>query len=127
MGHMGDFPYDAQYGKRAKFDDFSPLVESVFLAMEGEPFTKFLEDLTGIDPVLSDPDRFGAGMHSTIRGGFPCLFLTVADGINLLPVLVCLDHPLGLLPRPYRPVWSCEPDYEVYLWQPDIAVAMSVM
>ena len=70
MGHMGDFPYDAQYGKRAKFDDFSPLVESVFLAMEGEPFTKFLEDLTGIDPVLSDPDRFGAGVHSTRRGGF---------------------------------------------------------
>ena len=47
----------------------SPVVRNLFAELNGEAFLIFLEELTGIDGLLSDPYFVGGGLHETKRGG----------------------------------------------------------
>jgi Rps23 Pro-64 3,4-dihydroxylase Tpa1-like proline 4-hydroxylase len=44
--------------------------QQVFHALEAREFVDFVETLTGIEGLISDPDLDGAGMHKIQRGGF---------------------------------------------------------
>lgn len=39
-------------------------------ALMSPPFVRFLEELTGIDALLADPDFDGGGLHRSVDGGF---------------------------------------------------------
>jgi len=84
MEHGKDFPSDQSSGKKMRCGEFSPLIESAFLAMERKSFLKFLEDLTGIRPLISDPSRYGAGLHSTERGGQLRRHLDFTKGVGAM-------------------------------------------
>lgn len=47
-----------------------PATRALFETLQSERFVRFIESLTGIDDLLSDPDLDGAGMHRSSRGGF---------------------------------------------------------
>lgn len=44
-------------------------VEHALTLLESEGMRHYLEKLTGVGPLLSDPDRFGGGQHVTLYGG----------------------------------------------------------
>lgn len=54
---------------------------AVFDAIHSERFVKFLESVTGIQPVFSDPELRGGGLHSSWRGGY----LNVHTDFNFHP------------------------------------------
>jgi hypothetical protein len=47
-----------------------PRTRALFEALQSDRFVRLVETLTGIEPLLSDPDLDGAGMHRSTRGGF---------------------------------------------------------
>jgi Rps23 Pro-64 3,4-dihydroxylase Tpa1-like proline 4-hydroxylase len=47
----------------------SGLIRNLFAELNGRTFIKFLEELTGIDGLISDPYYEGGGLHETKRGG----------------------------------------------------------
>ena len=47
----------------------SGLIRSLFAELNGQNFLRFLEELTGIEGLISDPYYEGGGMHETKRGG----------------------------------------------------------
>src|SRR5262245_3520471 len=47
-----------------------PASRALFDALQSERFVRFVENLTGIEGLTSDPDLDGAGMHRSSRGGF---------------------------------------------------------
>jgi hypothetical protein len=71
-----DFEYEKKfYGsekKRGATDVWNMGAKSreLLFFLNSPPFLKFLEDLTGIKGLVSDPYLFGGGIHSTGRGGF---------------------------------------------------------
>jgi len=46
-----------------------PNLQGLMAALKSTPFITFLEKLTGIAPLYSDPTNFGSGMHQIMRGG----------------------------------------------------------
>jgi len=48
---------------------FPPPIREAIYQMNGGPFVRFLEKLTGVDHLLPDPHLFGGGMHLTKQGG----------------------------------------------------------
>lgn len=42
---------------------------SILMEMNAGPFTEFIEKLTGIKPLVSDPHLYGGGLHQIGRGG----------------------------------------------------------
>lgn len=42
---------------------------SFFYALNSKPFIQFLESLTGIEALISDPHFLGGGFHETTKGG----------------------------------------------------------
>jgi hypothetical protein len=47
----------------------SPLVRNLLAELNGEPFMAFLEKMTGIEGLISDPYYSGGGLHETLAGG----------------------------------------------------------
>jgi len=47
----------------------SGFARSFFYSLNSKPFLKFLETLTGIDALISDPHFLGGGFHETTKGG----------------------------------------------------------
>jgi Rps23 Pro-64 3,4-dihydroxylase Tpa1-like proline 4-hydroxylase len=47
----------------------SGLVRNLFAELNSQAFLAFLEELTGIDGLISDPHFEGGGLHETKRGG----------------------------------------------------------
>jgi len=47
-----------------------PATQALFEAFQSDRFVRFIESLTGIEDLLSDPDLDGAGLHRSSRGGF---------------------------------------------------------
>lgn len=47
----------------------SPLVRNLLAELNGRPFLAFLEEMTGIRGLISDPYYSGGGLHETKRGG----------------------------------------------------------
>lgn len=47
----------------------SPLVRNLLAELNGEPFLAFLEEMTGIKGLISDPYYDGGGLHETLSGG----------------------------------------------------------
>jgi hypothetical protein len=48
---------------------FPPAIRQLLYAFNSSPFVNFLESLTGIRGIISDPHFRGGGMHSIMRGG----------------------------------------------------------
>jgi len=49
---------------------FGPVTSHILNQLEGEAFRKFLETVTGVEGLQSDPSHALAGMHRTPVGGF---------------------------------------------------------
>jgi|SRR5262245_2813211 len=47
-----------------------PATQALFETLQSERFVRFIERLTGIEELRSDPDLDGAGLHRSSRGGF---------------------------------------------------------
>lgn len=47
----------------------SPTVRNLLAELNGEAFLGFLEEMTGIQGLVSDPYYDGGGLHETMRGG----------------------------------------------------------
>ena len=54
---------------KTKFDDGS-IFAKVFAELNSSQLTKWLEQITGIENVLGDPELFGGGLHQSINGAF---------------------------------------------------------
>ncbi|MBI4425046.1 MAG: 2OG-Fe(II) oxygenase [Elusimicrobia bacterium] len=53
-----------------RIDLMGPATQGFIREVSSPRFTAFLEELTGIGPLLADPDLDGAGLHETPPGGF---------------------------------------------------------
>jgi hypothetical protein len=49
--------------------EIPPAIRNVLYALNSATFLKFLEELTGIDDLIPDPQFVGGGMHQIVRGG----------------------------------------------------------
>ena len=47
----------------------SQLVRNLLAELNGQAFLGFLEEMTGLDGLVSDPYYAGGGRHETVRGG----------------------------------------------------------
>lgn len=47
----------------------SDLTRNLFMALNSEPFLKFLSAMTGIEGLIADPYYTGGGLHETLKGG----------------------------------------------------------
>lgn len=47
----------------------SPLITNLINALNSSPFLDFLERMTGIRGLITDPHQAGGGLHETARGG----------------------------------------------------------
>lgn len=70
----------------------SGLLRNLMAELNGDSFLTFLESMTGISGLISDPYYLGGGMHETKRGGH----LAVHADFNLHPKLK-LQRRLNLL------------------------------
>lgn len=64
-----------------KWDTMTPVQVEALKAVNAERFTDYLQKLTGVDKIHSDPDLNGGGLHSSKRGGF----LNVHTDFNFHP------------------------------------------
>jgi hypothetical protein len=48
---------------------FQPLTKFLLHYLNSQPFLAFLEQLTGIEPLVPDPDFSGGGLHQIVPGG----------------------------------------------------------
>lgn len=55
---------------QTKWDRFGPVTESFIRKLNAQPFLDQLEDMTGMDGLISDPEIMGGGLHEIPRGGF---------------------------------------------------------
>lgn len=46
------------------------IFDKVFKELNSETFTRFLEQLTGIEGIIEDHELFGGGLHQSIKGAF---------------------------------------------------------
>jgi Rps23 Pro-64 3,4-dihydroxylase Tpa1-like proline 4-hydroxylase len=51
-------------------EQMQPASRALFTALQSERFVRFVESLTGLEDLISDPDLDGAGLHRSSRGGF---------------------------------------------------------
>lgn len=63
-----DGTYEKKLASRGE-DQFQPRVKSFFHYMNSATFLSFLEELTGIDALISDPFLNGGGLHQIQPGG----------------------------------------------------------
>jgi Rps23 Pro-64 3,4-dihydroxylase Tpa1-like proline 4-hydroxylase len=53
-----------------RLEHMAPRTQEVFDALQSREFVHFIERLTGMQDLISDPDLDGAGMHKTLPGGY---------------------------------------------------------
>lgn len=88
----------------------SGLVRNLFAELNGEAFLGFLEEMTGIQGLISDPYFEGGGLHETKRGGH----LGVHADFNIHGRLK-VERKLNLLVYLNRD-WSPEYGGQLELW-----------
>ena len=76
---LANFPragQDAQFSRPQEMlksawnpDTLDPALRSFFYSFNSRPFLRFLENLTGVDGLISDPYFLGGGFHETTNGG----------------------------------------------------------
>ena len=103
--------------KRALEDvtEMGPDTLQVLFHANASPFVEFLEQLTGIDGLVSDPHLVGGGIHEIERGGF----LDVHADFNLHDRL-SLDRRLNVLVYLNRD-WPDEYGGHLELWEQDMS------
>lgn len=52
-----------------RWDTWGPTLQAIAATFNSPEFVGILEQLTGIDGLLPDPDLDGGGLHQTVRGG----------------------------------------------------------
>jgi len=87
-------PNESRKGKAASTDitQLGPFTRHMFNEFNSSRFLRFLEGVTGIDHLISDPHLMGGGVHETVRGGF----LKVHADFNWEPKLR-LDRRLNVI------------------------------
>jgi len=66
------YKYDNVLEKKLAMDQLTKLpdpIAEILIAMNSAPFLKFLEALTGIKGLISDPYYRGGGIHQIVKGG----------------------------------------------------------
>jgi len=64
--------FETKYEKKFQMSDdqqMGPVTRSLIHHLNSSPFINFLEELTGIDGLISDPHLSGGGLHQIPRGG----------------------------------------------------------
>ena len=61
--------YEEQKLNLTRLEDFPVRFQHIFNALNSRVFLEFLERLTGIDGLISDPYLLGGGLHMIPRGG----------------------------------------------------------
>lgn len=85
-------------------EDLPPYIRSILFEFNSVPFLRFLECLTGIEKLISDPYFEGGGLHRIERGGF----LKIHADFNRHPTLG-LDRRINallFLNRDWREEWG---------------------
>lgn len=89
--------------------DFAPTVYKTLQYLNSSSFIKFLEDLTGIQNIISDPNFVGGGCHKIHTGGKLSLHVDYnLNGLNQYRVLNLLLY--------LNPVWEEEWEGALELW-----------
>jgi hypothetical protein len=89
-----------KFGRRDR-QNFGPSLRAAFETFASARFVTFLERLSGIPRLLSDPSLEGGGLHQSVRGGF-------------------LNVHADFTVHPHRPTWRRRVNVFVYLndgWQ----------
>lgn len=74
-GPEADLWFQFRSGKENKklqsrdHDALPPVIRDFIADANGPDFIRFLENLTGIDGLIADPDLHGGGLHQTLPGG----------------------------------------------------------
>lgn len=90
-----------------------------FDAIQEPRFLRYLEDVTGIRPILADPMLVGGGLHEIHRGGY----LDVHVDFNVHPESQ-LHRRLNILFY-LNPVWKEGWEGELQLWPADLSVPLA--
>jgi Rps23 Pro-64 3,4-dihydroxylase Tpa1-like proline 4-hydroxylase len=103
------FDGEDQFRKRAseREDDWGAATKMVFSLLRSSTFITFLQQLTGIDGLLSDPSLSGSGLHQTLKGGH----LGIHADFNRLGKHYQLDRRVNLfvyLNPEWQPGWGGE-------------------
>ena len=61
--------YKGHHKRQISPSDCTPYLRTVFNAFNSSPMLQFLEKLTGIEGLISDPYFIGGGLHETRKGG----------------------------------------------------------
>jgi len=80
-----------------------PTIRELMTALQSPPFLRLMEELTGLEGLLADPEMQGAGMHRTLPGGH-------------------LNIHSDFLSHPNQPTWRRRINLLIYLnpdWRPE--------
>jgi Rps23 Pro-64 3,4-dihydroxylase Tpa1-like proline 4-hydroxylase len=97
----------------AKEEQFSPLIRNALHDLNSGPFIRFLQELTGIEHLFSDPHLLGGGAHLTGRGGH----LGVHADFNWHPELHA--HRRVNMMIYFNDNWRQDYDGDLELWSTD--------
>lgn len=97
-------------------EQMQPHTQAVFRALQEPRFVAFLERLTGIEGLISDPDLDGAGMHQIVPGGF----LNVHTDFQSHTVNSSWSRQINLLVY-FNPDWQEEWMGNLELWATDMS------
>lgn len=95
--------YNERKSGLTKFERMGTHTQAVIEALSSERFIHWLEQVSGIDALLADPDLDGGGLHKIERDGF-------------------LNVHVDFLSHTTKPTWSRQLNLLLYLnhdWQPD--------
>ena len=56
-------------GHASRLESADPTIHNILAAFNSFPFLNFLEELTGVKNLISDPYFHGGGLHQTLSGG----------------------------------------------------------
>ncbi|HVU02374.1 MAG TPA: 2OG-Fe(II) oxygenase [Polyangiaceae bacterium] len=96
----------------------APVVRQLILEMNSGPFTMWLQQLTGIQPLMSDPHLQGGGVHLVKPGGS----LRVHADFNKHPAFR-VHRRLNLLLY-FNEDWPEEYGGHLELWSPDMSTCV---
>jgi len=114
-----DFYADGGNTKKFATSDealMGPLTRQLVAAFNSRPMIEFLEELTGITGLVTDPQLLGGGLHQLNPGGF----LNVHADFNVHPHLK-LDRRINVLLY-VNPNWQEEWAGHLELWNEDMSV-----
>ena len=101
-------------GNASRLNKVSPYILNTLYAFNSYPFLNFLEKLTGIKALLSDPYFYGGGLHQILSGGK----LSIHTDFNYLKQLN-IYRQLNVLFY-LNKNWKKEYNGELELWDKDL-------